>query len=134
LLLLLIAVYCLRRQIQKRYELKGSASTGNLHPSVRLGADGSVKVHKVQMDTVTAIDSKSKDYRSRSIDCEITPPVDRERQPTMLPDLDDLNDINVPDASAPVFNTKSSSSGARSTITYHNPIVVQDFDEYSEEF
>jgi hypothetical protein len=122
-------MYCLRRHIQKRYEL-GSAST----EPVILGVDGSVRVRKMQMGTAAAIDSKSKDYRSKSTDCEITPPVDRERRPTMLPDLDDLNDINVHDASAPVFNAKSSSSGARITVMHHKPIVVQDFDEDSKEF
>jgi hypothetical protein len=76
-LLLLIAVYCLRRQIQKRYELKSTASTVKMRSVVRVGADGSVRVHKMQMDTAT--------------NCESTPPP-----------VDDLNDINVPDASAPV--------------------------------
>jgi hypothetical protein len=133
-LLLLIAVYCLRRHIQKRYELKGSASTGNMHSSVRLGADGSVMMHRMQADTVTAVDSKSKEDRSRSINDEIIPPVDRERRSTVHQDPDDLNDIHVPAASVPGLATKISPSGARITVMYHIPIVLKDLDEEFEEF
>jgi hypothetical protein len=93
---LLVAVYALRRHIQKRYALQsmgdGSASV------VKMGADGSVTVHKMKMETDTA-SADSKENRSRSIDNEITPPVDRERRPTVLPDindLDNLNEIHVP--------------------------------------
>jgi hypothetical protein len=126
-LLLLIAMYCLRRHIQKRYEL-GSAS--NMHSSVRLGADGSVRVHKMQMDTATAIDSKSKDYRSRSINREISPPVDPERRSTVLPDLDDLNDIHVPAASAPGFVSDNNFSGTRTaTASIKAPIAIDYHDE-----
>jgi hypothetical protein len=94
--LLLVAVYALRKQIQKRYALQ---SMGDGRASVvKMGADGSVTVHKMKMETDTAT-ADSKENRSRSIDNEITPPVDRERRPTVLPDindLDNLNDIHVP--------------------------------------
>jgi hypothetical protein len=131
---LLVAVYALRRHIQKRYALQ---SMGNGNTSVvKMGADGSVTVHKMKMDKDTDT-ADSKETRSRSIDNEITPPVNRERCPTVLPDindLDNLNDIHVPDASAPVFNTNISPSGTRITVMYHKPIVVEDFDEDFEEF
>jgi hypothetical protein len=133
-LLLLIAVYCLRRHIQKRYELKGSPGASNVHSSVRLGADGSVMMHKMHVDTATDVKSKSKDQRSRSIDDEITPPVDRERRPTVLPNLNDLNDIHVPATSTPGCATKIAPSGARITVMYHKPIVLEDFDENFDEY
>jgi hypothetical protein len=94
--ILLVAVYALRRHIQKRYALQ---SIGNGRPSVvKMGADGSVTVHKMKMDTDT-VTANSEENRSRDIGNEITPPVDRERRLTVLPDindLDNLNEIHVP--------------------------------------
>jgi hypothetical protein len=94
--LLLVAVYALRKQIEKRYALQ---SMGDGRASlVKMGADGSVMVHKMKMETDTE--------KRWSIGNDITPPVDRERRATVLPDINDLynfNDIHVPAATEDDF-------------------------------
>jgi hypothetical protein len=113
LLLLGIVWYCLHKRVGQQFMLQNEATT----------AANEVVVHKVQADMADAGDSKS-------IDNEITPaPAKQDRLPTVLPDLDDLNDIHVPATSAPGFVTKISPSGARITVMHHKPIVLENFDE-----
>jgi hypothetical protein len=116
--LLLVAMYALRKHIQKRYALEG---TGNGRVAVvNIGADGAVVVHKIMVNTAT-VESQSGQDRNRSVDNEITPPVDRERRATLLPDLDDLNDMHVP---APAVATKNTPSGGRINVMHHKSIDI----------
>jgi hypothetical protein len=64
-----------------------------------LGADGTVIGYKKEVDSATA---DSGGNRSGSIDNACTPPIDQNRRPTVLPDVNDmdsLNEIYVPGSS-----------------------------------
>jgi hypothetical protein len=125
--LILMAACVWRKFISQTYALKdGAGATG----SVMMGADGAVLFHSTQRDTASSAGAKNEKYQRRSIDNDVTLPVDRERKSTVLPDLDDLNDIHVPAASAPGFVSDSNFSGTRTaTASIKAPVVIDYHDE-----